>query len=199
MRVLLPITLFLSLVVLAGCGVLDVGLGPRVRNDGSWPLAIFTAGDGQAAVSTVTRPVQFYFVCQTREQPRPDESGPAARWKVNFYTFVQQEMDYFDSATTTITGGFNLQFDEVGGWFLVVPVMDEIAGDYGITRRGVIYMRRDLVLAKLGKGIIRCKYKYPNLNGISGKDQFDSSDMTLMAASLPGTDPIEIARQAPIR
>ncbi len=199
MRVFHPIILALSLVMLAGCGLPEVGLGPRVRNEGSWPLAIFTSGDSQAAVSTVTRPVQFYFVCQTQEQPRPEESGAAARWKFNFYTFVQQETDYFDSATTSITGGFNLQFDQVGGWFLVVPVVDEIVGDYGITKRGVIYIRRELVLAKLGKGIIRCKYKYPNPNGLSGKDQFDSSDMTLMAAALPVTAHAEIARQDPAR
>jgi hypothetical protein len=124
--------------------------------------------------------LQYYFVCQTKLVPTTDERTQQARWKVNFINFTKTRADLFDGDTTQVHGAAGIIYDEIGGWFLVVPVVERIAGDSGITPDGMIFVRRDLFKDKLGDGLVRCKYKHPNPTGEPSQDILFNSDMTLI-------------------
>lgn len=164
--------------------------GRRFRPGAAVPLHLLASGT--AAITTETREVDFYFVCQTKYEPTAEEAQPHARWKVNYYTFTVQNTDFFDVTTRRLTGAAGVQWDDNGGWFAVVSPTPYIQGDYGITNDGFLYIRAKIFKQKLGEGgLIRARYKHPNPSGDLSTDQVYTSDMTLVGlprAALRGTN-----------
>lgn len=148
-------------------------------NPDHWPLEILSNGE-LSPVHSGAVTLQYYFVCRTQHVPTNKEASEEARWKVNFSNFTKPSGDLFDGDTTTVELAAGLVHDRRGGWFLVVPVVDRIAGRCGITRDGVIFVQRNLFTTKLGDGLVRCKYKHPNPDGDPEQDNYFDSDMTLI-------------------
>lgn len=178
-------------VSLSGCALvpggeaLEPGSGGRRLNPSEWPLNFLSRGE-TAAISTETYPVQYYWICQVRYATLPEDVSEQALWKVNFLNFTKPTADLFDGDTKQMQGAAAIVYDDIGGWFLIVPVVDRIGGDSGITRDGIIFVRRSLYDAKLGDGMIRCKYKYPNPSGLQRNDQYLTSSMTLIGLRVQG-------------
>lgn len=190
------IVLSLSLAFLTACAT-DTGftLSPegRKRSDSAWPLSVLSDAD-VAPVESGAQAITFYFVCQTKFLPLPHEKMPDARWKLNFVNFTRASGELFDCNTTTVQGAAGLIQDELGGWFLVVPPVERISGEAGITKDGIVFVRRDVFTTKFGDGLVRCKYKHPNRDGNPDEDRVYSSDMTLMGIT---TREVAYARSVP--
>lgn len=178
--------LFFLVLLLAGCSALNENptAEGRRRSLGNWPLGVLADGD-TAPVFSGTSTLQYYFVCQTEYLPTAQEIATSARWKVNFVNFTKPTADLFDGDTQSVDLAAGVVYDRRGGWFLVVPIVDRIAGACGITVDGVIFVRRDLFRGKLGDGLVRCKYKYPNPDGDPAMDEYFDSDMTLVGVLQP--------------